>query len=155
MQAHLLHLCQVTYPRHLRLQLCPLHHRPPRRRSRLTGHHPQCTSNPPSSFRRWICLEGRRTQLRLPRRMRRSLRFGDLNRSILGPSDNGHIIILSDFKEEEEVCEIDDTDAKVVPSSTRKSSAPTASTVDKVQNDSSDAETRPALLRLSHQKGCL
>jgi hypothetical protein len=56
--------------------------------------------------------------------------FGDLNYRLLGPPDDGKIIILSDSNEEEEVCEEDAVDAKAAPSSAMKSSAPTASTAD-------------------------
>jgi hypothetical protein len=57
--------------------------------------------------------------------------FGDLNRELLGPLDDGKIIILSDSNEEkEEVHEEDAADTKTVPSSVVKSPDPTASIVD-------------------------
>jgi hypothetical protein len=56
--------------------------------------------------------------------------FGDLNRTVLGPPDDGKLIILSDFDEEEEVHEEDAANAEAAPSSIVKSLAPTASTDD-------------------------
>jgi hypothetical protein len=44
--------------------------------------------------------------------------FGDLNHNVLGPPDNGNIIILSDSDEEEEVREEDAANVEAVPSST-------------------------------------
>jgi hypothetical protein len=70
--------------------------------------------------------------------------FVDLNHSLLGPLDDGHIIIFSDSEEEEEVREDDGTDAEAAPSFARNSQAPTASAdddddaPDKGQDDSSD-----------------
>jgi hypothetical protein len=52
--------------------------------------------------------------------------FGDLNRYILRPPDDGKIIILSDFEEEEEGREEKTTDAESVPSSAARSLASTA-----------------------------
>jgi hypothetical protein len=56
--------------------------------------------------------------------------FGDLNRDVLRPPDDGNIIILSDSDEEEEVHEEDVADAEPAPSSAARSPAPTASAVD-------------------------
>jgi hypothetical protein len=54
--------------------------------------------------------------------------FGDLNRDLLGPPDDGKIIILSDSdEEEEEVREEDAADAEAAPSSALRSPAPIAS----------------------------
>jgi hypothetical protein len=53
--------------------------------------------------------------------------FGNLNRDILEPSDDGNIIILSDSDEEEVVREEDVTDAKAMPSSAARIPALTAS----------------------------
>jgi hypothetical protein len=43
--------------------------------------------------------------------------FSDLNHNVLGPPDNGNVIILSDSDEEEEVREEDAIDAEAAPSS--------------------------------------
>jgi hypothetical protein len=56
--------------------------------------------------------------------------FRDLNRSVLGPSGDGKVIILSDSDEEEEVWEEDATNTKATPSSVVESPASTASTDD-------------------------
>jgi hypothetical protein len=56
--------------------------------------------------------------------------FSDLNHGVLGPPDDGKVIILSDSDEEEEVREEHAIDAEVVPSSTVRSPAPTASADD-------------------------
>jgi hypothetical protein len=56
--------------------------------------------------------------------------FGNLNRDILGPPDDGKIIILSNSNEEKEVHEEKIVDAEDVPSSAARSPAPTASTDD-------------------------
>jgi hypothetical protein len=56
--------------------------------------------------------------------------FGDLNHAILGPPDDGKVIILSDSYEEEEVHEVDAADIKAVPSSSVKPSAPTDFAID-------------------------
>jgi hypothetical protein len=56
--------------------------------------------------------------------------FGDLNRAVLGSPDDGKVIILNDFDEEEEVSEEGVTDTKAMPSSAMKSPSPTASVVD-------------------------
>jgi hypothetical protein len=61
--------------------------------------------------------------------------FGDLNRGVLGPLDDGKVIILNDSGEEEEVHEEDATDAKAAPSSAVKSPTPTASVDDVVVTD--------------------
>jgi hypothetical protein len=53
--------------------------------------------------------------------------FGDLNLDVLGPPGDGNIIILSDFDEEEAVCEEDSTDTKAAPSSAAGIPASTAS----------------------------
>jgi hypothetical protein len=69
--------------------------------------------------------------------------FGDLNRDILGPPDDGKVIILNDY-DEEEVHEEVTADADGVPSSAARIPASTASTVDTdealkgVQDDNSD-----------------
>jgi hypothetical protein len=69
--------------------------------------------------------------------------FGDLNRDVFGPPDNGKIIILSDSDEEEKVHEEKATNAEAMPSSIVRSPASTAS-VDTddaptgVKNDNSD-----------------
>jgi hypothetical protein len=74
--------------------------------------------------------------------------FGDLNRDLLRPPDDGKVIIISDSNEkEEEVHEEDATNAEVVPCSDVKSSSPTASAADVddapegVQDDSNDGHT--------------
>jgi hypothetical protein len=76
--------------------------------------------------------------------------FGDLNSGLLGLPGDGHIIVLSDSEEEEEVCEDDDADTKVGPSCTRNSLVPTASAVvdapDEVQDDSSDGRDEAGTL---------
>jgi hypothetical protein len=72
--------------------------------------------------------------------------FDDLNRDVLGPHDDGNIIILSDSdeEEEEEVHEDDAADADAASSSAGRSSAPTTSVVDAdedpegMQDDNSD-----------------
>jgi hypothetical protein len=64
--------------------------------------------------------------------------FGDLNRAVLGPSDDGKVIILSDFDEEEEVHEEDAVDVEAAPSSAVKSPVPTASTDDADKGRSPD-----------------
>jgi hypothetical protein len=56
--------------------------------------------------------------------------FGDLNCDVHGPPDDGKIIILSDFDEEEEVHEEDATDAEATPSSAARIPASTTSTAD-------------------------
>jgi hypothetical protein len=53
--------------------------------------------------------------------------FGDLNRDVLGPPDDGKIIVLSDSDEEEEVHEEKATDTEATPSSDVRSPASTAS----------------------------
>jgi hypothetical protein len=69
--------------------------------------------------------------------------FGNLNRDVLEPSDDGNIIILSDFDEEEEVREEDVTDAEATPSSAARIPASTASAATDedlkgMQDDNSD-----------------
>jgi hypothetical protein len=72
--------------------------------------------------------------------------FGDLKRDVLGPPDDGQIIILSDSDEKEEVCEEKVADTEAVPSSASRSPALTAS-VDAndalagVKNNNSDDRT--------------
>jgi hypothetical protein len=61
--------------------------------------------------------------------------FGHLNLAVLGPPGDDKVIILSDSDEEEEVREVDATDAEGVSSSVVKSLAPTAST-----DDANDAD---------------
>jgi hypothetical protein len=61
--------------------------------------------------------------------------FGHLNRDLLGPTDDGNVIVISD-SEEEEAREDDHADTDVAPSSIRVSSAPSASTTD--DNDTPD-----------------
>jgi hypothetical protein len=56
--------------------------------------------------------------------------FGDLYRDVLGPPDDGKIIILSDSDKEEEEHEEKAADTEVVPSSAVRSPASTASTDD-------------------------
>jgi hypothetical protein len=56
--------------------------------------------------------------------------FDVLNRGLLGPPDDGKVIILRDFDEEEEVREENTTDTEVAPSSVVKSLAPTVSDAD-------------------------
>jgi hypothetical protein len=69
--------------------------------------------------------------------------FSDLNRELLGPVDDGKVIILNDSDEEEE----DVADTEATPSSTAKSLAPTVSTIDVddvlegVQDSSNDDRT--------------
>jgi hypothetical protein len=70
--------------------------------------------------------------------------FGDLNRDLLRPPDDGKVMILSDSDEEEEVCEETAANADAVPSTVMKSSTPAASTANidedpgKMQDDNSD-----------------
>jgi hypothetical protein len=70
--------------------------------------------------------------------------FGDLNRDILGPPDDGKIIVLSDSDDENEAQEDAAANAEAAPPSTVNSadtptSAPDADeTPDGVQDDSSD-----------------
>jgi hypothetical protein len=70
--------------------------------------------------------------------------FGNLNRDLLGPPDDGKVIVLSDFKEEEEVHEETAADAEATPSTAVKSLTPTAFAADtdedprKIQDDNSD-----------------
>jgi hypothetical protein len=54
--------------------------------------------------------------------------LGDINRDILGPPDDGKVIILNDFNEEEEVHE--ETTVDVAPFATEKSLTLVASAVD-------------------------
>jgi hypothetical protein len=61
--------------------------------------------------------------------------FGDLNHAILGPPDDGKVIILSDSYEEEEVHEVDAVDIKAVPSSSVKPPAPTDFAIDADDTD--------------------
>jgi hypothetical protein len=70
--------------------------------------------------------------------------FGDLNCGLLGPPNDGNVIILGDSdEEEEEVCEDDCTDADVAPSSVVNFPTPIAFAAadddlsDGVQDDSS------------------
>jgi hypothetical protein len=56
--------------------------------------------------------------------------FGDLNHGLLGPPDNGNVIVLSDSNEEEEVRAEDAVDVEVTPPSTVNSPTPTVSTAD-------------------------
>jgi hypothetical protein len=73
--------------------------------------------------------------------------FGDLNRDVLGPPDDGNIIILSDFDEEEEEVREEQTtgikdvatSAAVNPASTASADADDAPTG--VKNDNSDDHT--------------
>jgi hypothetical protein len=74
--------------------------------------------------------------------------FGDLNRDVHGPPDNGKVIFLSDSdEEEEEVREEDATDAEAMPSSAAGIPAATACTTDAdeepkgVQDDNSGNRT--------------
>jgi hypothetical protein len=68
--------------------------------------------------------------------------FSDLNCSHLRPPDNGNVIVISNFEEEEEVREDDHADAGAMPFSPRNSLAPSACVADdnEVQGDSSDGE---------------
>jgi hypothetical protein len=56
--------------------------------------------------------------------------LGDLNHDVLGPPNDGKIIILSDSDKEEEVHEEKATGAEAAPSSAARSPTPTASTDD-------------------------
>jgi hypothetical protein len=56
--------------------------------------------------------------------------FGNLNRDILGPPDDGRITIPNDSDEEDEVSGEKAIDVEVVPSSTTRSPTPTASAGD-------------------------
>jgi hypothetical protein len=73
--------------------------------------------------------------------------FGDLNRDVRGPPDDGKVIILSDSDEEEEqVCEEKTTGTETMATSVAVNSASTASidTDDApagVKNDNSDDHT--------------
>jgi hypothetical protein len=70
--------------------------------------------------------------------------FGNLNRDLLGPPDDGKVIVLNDSDEEEEVHEDTTADTDAAPSAIVKSSTPAASTADadedpwKMQDDNSD-----------------
>jgi hypothetical protein len=70
--------------------------------------------------------------------------FNDLNHGLLGPSDDGNVITLSDSDEEEEVHEEISADTEAAPPSTVNSLAPSVSTADvndapaKVHDDNSD-----------------
>jgi hypothetical protein len=68
--------------------------------------------------------------------------FGDLNHSLLGPSDSSNIIVIIDSEREKEVREDDRADVDATPFSLRDSPSPYASTDDDisdgVQDDSSD-----------------
>jgi hypothetical protein len=70
--------------------------------------------------------------------------FSDLNRDVLGPPDDGKIIILSDSDEEEEVCKEDATEAEAAPTSAAWTPTSTASAanIDEalkgMQDDNSD-----------------
>jgi hypothetical protein len=85
--------------------------------------------------------------------------FGDLNLGLLGPPNDGNIIILNDSDEEEEVREEDTTDAEVTPSSTPRPQPPPP--VTPLMHSIGCkmivvmVGTRPVYLRLSRQKGCL
>jgi hypothetical protein len=90
--------------------------------------------------------------------------FGDLNRGLLGPPGDNHVILLSKSKEEEEMREDDHTNAEVVLSSIGNSPASTAFTAndddapEEVQDDSSGGGTPDwvsVCLRMPRQKGCL
>jgi hypothetical protein len=61
--------------------------------------------------------------------------FSDLSRGVLGPPDDGKVIILSDFDEEEVVREEHAANAEAAPSSAVKSPTPTASTDDANDTD--------------------
>jgi hypothetical protein len=72
--------------------------------------------------------------------------FDDLNRDVHGPPDDGKIIILSNFDEEEEVHEEKAVDTKAAPSSAARSPASIASAfaddaTARVKNDNSDNRT--------------
>jgi hypothetical protein len=73
--------------------------------------------------------------------------FSDLNRDVLGPPDDGNIIILTDSDEEEDVRKEDVTNIEVMPSSTARILASTTSTADTdeaprgVQDDNSGNRT--------------
>jgi hypothetical protein len=70
--------------------------------------------------------------------------FGELNRRLLGPPDNGNVTILNDSDEEEETREEVTADAEAAPPSVVNSPVPTVSVdniddaPDGVQDDSSD-----------------
>jgi hypothetical protein len=70
--------------------------------------------------------------------------FGNLNRDLLRPPDDGKVIVLSDSDDEEEAHEETAADAEATPSSAVKSLTPASSTVDadedpgKMQDDNSD-----------------
>jgi hypothetical protein len=70
--------------------------------------------------------------------------FGDLNCDLLGPPDDGEVIIINDSDEEEEVREDTATDAEATPSAAVKSLTLASSAVDadegkrKMQDDNSD-----------------
>jgi hypothetical protein len=56
--------------------------------------------------------------------------FGELTRGLLGPANDGNIIILSDSGEEDETCEEITTDVEAAPPSAVNSLAPTISATD-------------------------
>jgi hypothetical protein len=70
--------------------------------------------------------------------------FGDLNCDLLGPPDDGEVIIINDSDEEEEAREDTATDAEATPSTAVKSLTLASSAVDadegkrKMQDDNSD-----------------
>jgi hypothetical protein len=70
--------------------------------------------------------------------------FGDLNHDVLGPPDDGKIIILSDSDEEEEVREKDAADVEATPIFAARTPTSTASATDAdgdlkgMQDDNSD-----------------
>jgi hypothetical protein len=70
--------------------------------------------------------------------------FGDLNRDVLGPLDDGKVIIISDSNEEEEVHEESIANDDAAPSAAEKTLTLVASTADadedpgKMQDDNSD-----------------
>jgi hypothetical protein len=70
--------------------------------------------------------------------------FGDLNCDLLGPPDDGEVIIISDSDEEEEAREDTATDVEATPSAAVKSLTLASSAADvdedkrKMQDDNSD-----------------
>jgi hypothetical protein len=56
--------------------------------------------------------------------------FSNLNRSVIGPPDDGKIIILSDFDEEEEVHEEDVANTEATPTSAARTPTSTTFTTD-------------------------
>jgi hypothetical protein len=83
--------------------------------------------------------------------------FGDLNRDILGPPDNGKIIVLSDFDDEDEAHEDATINTEAAPPSAVNSPVTPASASDADETPDGckmivvTVGTRPVHLRLPRQ----